>query len=132
MIVIDASTAAAWCFADEATAKTERALDRVVDEGAAVPALWPFEMANVLAVAERRGRIRESDATRLQNLLDRLPIAVEPDRVRIGALVASARTHDLTAYDAAYLDLAARLGAELATQDKALIRAARRSGVPLL
>ena len=40
-----------------------------------------------------------------------------------------AKAHNLTAYDATYLELALRLAMPLATSDAALIRAAEREGV---
>ena len=43
-----------------------------------------------------------------------------------------ARTLDLTAYDAAYLALAARRGLPIATVDDRLRRAAETAGVPLV
>ncbi|HEY5230790.1 MAG TPA: type II toxin-antitoxin system VapC family toxin, partial [Galbitalea sp.] len=62
MFVIDTSLAMAWCFEDEATPPTEAVLDRLREDQAVVPAIWPLEIANVLLVAERRGRLTEAQA----------------------------------------------------------------------
>jgi predicted nucleic acid-binding protein len=51
--------------------------------------------------------------------------------VPLGPVVALARTHNLTAYDASYLELAMREGIPLATLDDKLQAAAVTSGVPL-
>ncbi len=134
MIVVDASVALAWCFEDESSAGTDVALDRLAAEGAAVPAIWPFEVANALRTAERRGRLDLADTTRVRGLLEALPIEIEPIDLptAVGDLVDLARTLDLTAYDAAYVALAARRGIPLATIDAGLQRAARTAGVELV
>lgn len=43
-----------------------------------------------------------------------------------------AREYKLSAYDASYLDVAIRSGAELATADEGLEKAARAAGVPIM
>jgi predicted nucleic acid-binding protein len=132
-LVVDASVTAAWCFEDEASPFAEAALDRVVQVGAHVPALWAFEMSNVLAMAERRGRVQADRAHQLLDGLLALPIIRDDRDPALSApdLMRLARAHDLTAYDAAYLELAMRLGQILATRDTALQRAATRAGVSL-
>lgn len=132
--VLDASVAAAWCFEDETSSFTEGVLDDVVRHGALVPALWTFEMANVLAMAERRGRIDEARVSKFLSALLALPLHVdrtEPSSL-MPALVRVARAQQLSAYDAAYLELAMRTGSPLATQDASLRSAAERVGVPLV
>lgn len=131
MIVIDASLAAAWCFDDEATVEADQMLDRVRAEGARVPCLWHLEIANVLRQAGRRGRISEADSSRRLELLAQLPIVTDIETMTRawGPTLALARSHTLTVYDAAYLELAARLGLSLASKDKELLAAARNSGI---
>jgi predicted nucleic acid-binding protein len=132
VFVIDTSIAMAWCFEDEATASTDAVLDRLRDDEAAVPAIWPLEVANVLLVAERRGRLSEARANRFLELLTQLPIEVDDaPRDRVG-IVAAGRRHELSAYDASYLVLAERLSASIATLDRRLAKAAERAGVELL
>ena len=129
--VVDTSVTAAWCFDDEASEYSEAVLEEVVRVGAYVPALWPFEMANVLAVAERRGRMRPEQVGRFLQALTALPLHVEQraPSSSLPSLVGTARASGLSAYDAAYLELAARTGLQLATRDMALQAAAERSGV---
>ncbi len=124
--VLDCSIAAAWLFEDEARPETDDLLDLLRDDGALVPNLWHLEVGNVLIQAERRGRITAAQiATRLE-LLASLPIATdgETDVLAFREILTLARAQALTTYDAAYLELALRQGIPLATQDKALVRAA--------
>jgi predicted nucleic acid-binding protein len=132
VFVIDTSVAMAWCFEDDATEATDGVLDRLRDEQAAVPAIWPLEIANVLLVAERRGRLSEAQGSRFVELLTQLPIEVDAAPHDLAGIVAAGRRHELSAYDASYLVLAERLGASLATLDQRLATAAKRAGVELL
>jgi predicted nucleic acid-binding protein len=131
-LVVDASLTMAWCFEDEATPETDEILARVVAEGAVVPSLWPYEVGNVLALAERRQRLTASQSARFAALLAALPITVETMTAAPELLAAAARQHGLTAYDAAYVATAQRHGLPLATTDTALARAARQAGLVVL
>ena len=99
-----------------------------------MPGIWPLEVANVLVVAERAGRLERSDSVRFVELLRSLPILVEQepaDRV-LAEVMDLARETNLSSYDASYLDLAMRAGAPLATQDKSLRHAAKHCGIALV
>lgn len=132
--VVDASVVMSWCFADEADAYADEVLDRLAQDEALVPSIWPLEIGNVLLVAERRKRLGEADSARFLALLAELPIVVEPEPPQrmLREIFALARGLDLSTYDAAYLDLAMRLGLPLATNDAALRKAAKKVRVPLL
>lgn len=130
--VLDASTALAWCFEDEASDATDAVLDRLTDDHAVVPSLWELEVANVLLVGERRGRLTEAQASRFVSLLASLPINVDVAPADMATLLATGRQHGLTSYDAGYLLLAERDGLALATLDVKLRAAAGDAGVPLL
>ncbi len=132
--VVDNSVALAWCFEDEQTPVNLALLDRVARSGAVAPQLWPIEALNGLLSAQRRGRIDADARHRLVGFLADLPIEIDLETAArawsaIGRL---AEVHGLTAYDAAYLELAIRLGLPLATADSALIAAAGVAQVPLL
>ena len=130
-LVIDSSAALSWCFEDEASPASDALFERVRDRGAVVPGLWHLEVANVLLQAERRGRIATGDvATRLE-LIAELPITTDDETTARAwrEILALARAEGLTAYDAAYLELAIRRGLPLQTRDRALATAARRCGV---
>lgn len=133
-LVLDNSVALAWCFEDERTDPTEALLDRVAEQGAVVPQLWPLEALNGLLVAERRGRIHQDQRRRLAAFLAELPITIDPETAERSwsATARLADAHRLTAYDAAYLELAQRLSLPLATRDAALTAAARGAGVVVL
>lgn len=129
--VLDASAAATWCFPDEQAHAADRAFDRLTTDEAVVPQLWWFEIRNVLIVNERRRRVTAVDTTAFLRDLGRLPIRVDlnPGERLVLAL---ARKHGLTVYDAAYLELAVRLDAPVASLDRALSAAARSEGVGIV
>jgi predicted nucleic acid-binding protein len=125
--VVDCSVTMAWCFEDEADAYAATVLKALARNRAIVPALWPYEVANVLLIAERHRRLRQADATRFLTLLGALPLEIDAALTlsSVSSLRTLAREHRLSAYDAAYLDLAIREGVPLATRDTALRNAAR-------
>jgi predicted nucleic acid-binding protein len=131
MIVVDASVALAWCLKDEASDFADRVLESVIAEGGSAPAHWPMEVANGIRSAERRGRIDEEEIAHVSQLLDRLAIEVVPVELTTAmwSVLDVARTHDLSAYDAAYLDLAKVRGVALATLDDRLRKACESAGV---
>ena len=130
--VIDASIAMAWCFEDEGAPAAEVALERLRDDRADVPRMWALEVANILLVAERRGRLTEAQATHFLEIVRQLPITVDAEPIDVAGLVGVARRHQLTAYDAAYLALALRLGTDLATLAGRLAAAAHAAGVTVV
>jgi predicted nucleic acid-binding protein len=132
--VADASFAAALFLPDEAslTARKFFAGLKPSDE-VWVPSLWWYEITNVLIIAERRKRVTPADAVKIFSLYSQFNL--ETDTV-IGTkysakLYEIAKSVQLTAYDAAYLELAMRKEAVLATLDKKLVKAANLSGVNL-
>ena len=129
-LVVHASVVVAWLFDDEAEPRADRALERVEEDGALVPQMWHLEMRNSLLSAERRGRLSSGEGKERLDALRGLPIRTdeEPD---LQSAFNLARAHGLSFYDALYLELAKREGAELATLDGALGRAAVAEGVPL-
>jgi predicted nucleic acid-binding protein len=129
--VLDASITACWAFSDEDHPDANSAFERMRVEEGAVPCLWWFEVRNILVVNERRRRITESETAAFLLNLSRLRIRV--DRVpNEGTILRLARTHRLSVYDAAYLELAQREGLPLATLDVDLQKAAAGEGVALL
>ncbi|WP_438752565.1 type II toxin-antitoxin system VapC family toxin [Pararhizobium sp. O133] len=132
-IVIDASIALAWCFEDEASDETDAVTQDIIASGGLVPSLFHLELANVLLQAERRGRISAAEISQRLELITRMPIETDPQTAgrAWSETLSLARTHKLTSYDAAYLELAARSGASLATKDKALAAAAGQLGIAL-
>ena len=134
-IVLDASVAVAWCFEDESTGLAEGVLD-LLSAGTEVlaPAIWPFEVANALLMAERRKRIKVAQASAFLQRIAGLPISIDPIQpgTAFNQILSVARQNDLTEYDAAYVELALRERLPLATLDEKLRRAATRVGVTLV
>ena len=132
--VLDTSVTMSWFFEDEATPTSMAILDALRTSQALVPSLWPLEVANVLLVAERRGRTNEARSSRFVTLLNSLPIAVDPATAdqALAATLHLGRQFGLSSYDASYLELAMREGCPLATLDEKLRSAAKKSGVPLM
>jgi predicted nucleic acid-binding protein len=132
--VIDASLAMAWCFPEEATTATHELLDRMEREAAAVPAWWFLEITNVLALAERKGRLSPAQVAGFIGLIGVFELDVDdqaPERA-FTEILSLCRAHSLTSYDAIYLDLALRRQLPLASLDDDLRTAAQALGIVLL
>jgi predicted nucleic acid-binding protein len=130
-LVVDCSVTMAWCFEDERNPYADAVLSILDNSEGLVPSIWPLEVANVLALSERAGRLDVARSAWFIRFLNDLPIRVD-DRSSshaFGETLALARAHDLTVYDASYLEVALRAGGPLATQDKALKNAAVKLGV---
>jgi predicted nucleic acid-binding protein len=132
-LVIDSSVAIAWCFPDEQDTYSQSVLDALAADQAIVPDLWHLEVANTLLVGERRKRSTQANTVTWFGFLTSLPIAVDEQTKAhaFGATLSLAREHNLSVYDAAYLELALRRDLPLATLDEKLKTAAEAVGVPL-
>jgi predicted nucleic acid-binding protein len=132
--VIDTSVTMAWLFKDESTPATQRLFDDLSAKQAIVPSWWYVEVANVLAVAERKGRVSLDQSADFIVVLQSADI-VEDDEASSRAfthLLPLCRAHRLTSYEAMYLELAMRRRLPLATLDEPLRKAAKKLGVKLL
>jgi predicted nucleic acid-binding protein len=129
--VLDCSVTLAWCFEDEVDDYADAVLEALLAGEALVPPVWPLEVANVLAVGERRKRLTPAQSLRFTDLLQSLPIVIDADSVQrpLTDILSMARELVISSYDASYLDLAVRSGLPLATRDGGLITAAKRYGV---
>jgi predicted nucleic acid-binding protein len=130
-IVVDSSIVGCWCFPDETSPVADAALSAVARDEVIVPAVWWFEVRNFLVTGERVGRMDPTGTAAFLADLETLSIRI--DRAPVSdAVLTLARAHRLTIYDAAYLELARRLDAPLATLDRKLAAAARAVGVQLV
>jgi predicted nucleic acid-binding protein len=132
--VVDNSVVMSWCFKDQTNAYADAVLEGLIDSAAYVPSVWPLEVVNVLLAAERKRYISPADSVRFISLLCELPIFIEnesPEKA-MKELLGLGRAHNLSSYDASYLDLAMRKGLPLATLDDKLRRAAADTSVPIL
>lgn len=129
--MVDASVALAWCFPDETSDFADSVLLSLKGDWVSVPSIWPVEIANAVLVGERRKRIKPVDVRRFEELLRSLTIVESSQTLAetMANVVPLAREYKLSAYDAAYLDLALREKATLATLDSSLQKAGRLAGV---
>lgn len=128
-MVVDASISAAWFLPDEATPYTEAALQATADRRVWVPALWLLEVGNLLLSAQRRRRITDAKRRELVAHAQDLRMDVDREPVAMTTLDDLAARHALSAYDAAYLELALRRSLPLATNDAALLKAMAATNV---
>jgi predicted nucleic acid-binding protein len=132
-IVVDASVALAWFLPDEASEYADGVLVALAGRTVIVPAVWVLEITNAVLVAERRKRVKQPDVRRFVELLGGLTIVEQSQTVAdtVSNVLPLAREYDLSAYDAAYLDVAVRQKAPLATLDSALQKAGRSAGIKI-
>lgn len=131
--ILDCSVTMSWCFEDEITKYTQGVLNSIKSHTPIVPNIWPLEVSNVLAVAERKKRMTNLQIHTFLEDLACLPIQIDNstnDRV-FGSILTLARQQQLSTYDAAYLELAIRHNALFATLDKQLKKAAAAVGIKL-
>ena len=129
--VLDSSVTLAWLLPDETNARSD-AVRAMVEGGMDVwiPAHW-LEIGSGLLMAERRGRINSEQVAQALSLVNALPLEDEETAEQISMRTLTlARKHGLTVYAAAYLELAQRRGASLATFDKQLLSAAAKEKIP--
>ena len=109
--VLDCSLTMAWYFRDESNAYAKAVRKGLTASTAVVPGLWPLEVANVLVLAERRQRSTAADAAKWLSFLRLLPIRIDAETAARAwsDTLPLARSHGLSVYDAAYLELAVRL-----------------------
>jgi predicted nucleic acid-binding protein len=132
-LVIENSVAVAWCFPDEQDDYSQSVLGALSSERAIVPDLWHLEVATTLVVGERRKRSTQANTVTWLGFLAMLPITVD-DETKVhafGDTLNLAREHNLSVYDAAYLELAMRRALPLATLDDKLKAADQSVGVLL-
>ncbi|SIP90087.1 Predicted nucleic acid-binding protein, contains PIN domain [Rhizobium sp. RU35A] len=127
-LVIDASITASWLLPDEQSAGGQAWFTKTLRQGAAVPAIWQYEVRNILRICEKRGRLGPVGIVKALETLASLPIVTASMEGWDHIMWLSAR-HTLTIYDASYLELALRVDGQLATFDRALAAAAQANGV---
>ncbi len=122
-IVLDNSVVISWCLQDKKDPLAEHAMDRVIRHGAVVPGIWWYELRNALVMNERRGRLNAADTAATLADLRQLRISVD-QRHDESTVISLSRTHDLSVYDAAYLEVALRRTLPIASLDRRLRQAA--------
>ena len=98
-----------------------------LQRGAVVPGVWWYELRNALIVDERRGRLSAEDTR--ATLADLGEMNIRSDNQHDTPTVLDlSRRHELSVYDAAYLEVALRRNLPLASLDRRLGQAATASG----
>ncbi len=134
MIVLDASLMAAWLLGEQTHAEATGLGTNLADAPVIVPSHWPIEISNTLRTHLKSGHLSIANFHVIMDRLDLVTIRVEPaiDLDEIGPLAQFSVTHNLTTYDAAYVQLAVQHEATLATLDRAMRAAAMKLNIPLL
>lgn len=130
-ILIDANVTLAWLFEEAESSHVEEVL---TSNELLAPCLWKLEVINAVLVRERRRRVSTEQASRLLWLIDEMTVELIPEPVdRLASASGDlARQHQLSSYDAVYLECARDRGLPLFTRDGNLLAAARRVGVELV
>jgi len=133
-IVVDISVVLAWLFEEDHTPKALEILRRVEGEGMLVPPLWWYELENGILLGERRARRSSEESDTFLKLIYALPIQTDdaPQQQTCDWIITLGRRYRLTAYDAAYLELAVRSSSPLATFDTAIRQSADKLGAKLM
>lgn len=129
--VVDNSVVLSWVLKDENSKKSQKILNNLTSSRGYVPSLWPYELANALFVAQKRDRIKEVDSAAFIKHLKKLPIFIEEseyDTITKDVLSLS-REHNITVYDASYMELAIRKNIAMASFDKLIIRLCQKIGI---
>lgn len=132
--VLDASAAAGLILPDEKSTQLQEFLYKLDHKSEIyIPLLWWYEIANILLMAEKKGRLSKTDIQEGMNLLLKLPLITDSSsgQYYLESLVESGRRYSLTAYDTVYLELAKRKKALLVSSDTALSRAAQKEKIRL-
>ena len=129
--VLDCSLALSWFFADEDDAYAKAVGKSLATTAAIAPSIWPLEVANSVLAGERRRRSTPEQASTWLNYLRGIPIVIdgETGAHAWSGTIDLGRQHALSAYDAAYLELAIRRGLPIATLDDLLRKASKKVGV---
>ena len=131
LFVLDCSVTMSWCFKDETNKDAHKILLALKNKKAIVPCIWTLEVLNSLKVAQNKNRITQAKINHFITLLQSLPIETDNNYkyLKNNLILDLINRHNLTAYDAAYLELAIRYAIPLVSFDKELCDAARKEKI---
>lgn len=134
ILVLDVAMALAWRFQRDDPAEQAlagKALNELLNCEAMVPVFWYAAVAEGVLGGERSGALQTADTSYYLNELSQLLIFMDNDHPQAhqAEVLLLARTHGLSAHEAAYLELAMRGRSVLATFDGKLAAVARLCGV---
>ena len=133
--VIDCSTTISLFLPDEKNIDyTNIIYNQLENTDCVVPSLWCYEIANVLLSCKKRKRLNDKQINEIANLIYKLPIEIENNNFQFlhNNVFSIASLHELSIYDASYIELAIRFNCSLATLDKKLIDVAKKLNIGLL
>lgn len=132
-VVADASSFGSIILHDEYGPLTELVTATIRTAALHVPQHWPLELANMILSARRRQRLDAPQVEAACAAAERVIVAatIEPTAKTL-TLVALALDHGITAYDAAYLELARRLSCPLLTDDRRMAQVAATLSIALI
>jgi len=130
--ILDCSVYMSWCL-NEATIKaSSKILHSITKHGIIVPSLWVYEVTNVLTVSVRGNKLTVADAHGLINDIQLLPIEFDkPTTENMSNIFNIANEHKLSAYDAAYIELALRTNTQIASFDKDIAKVSGKLGIKI-
>ena len=129
-LVVDCSYMMASIFTDEESSEIEWENYHLV-----VPSIFFLECSNVLYTSFIKKRISEDNKNDYFRLLRQLPVTVDTSSASSDSVYAIHQLmvmHQLTSYDASYLELALRLHAPIGTHDRQLKAASLKEGLVIL
>lgn len=131
LFVLDCSITMSWCFKDETNIDAHKILLALKNKKALVPCVWTLEVLNSLKVAQNKKRITQAKTNHFITLLQSLPIEIDNNYkyLKNNLILDLMNKHNLTAYDASYLELAIRYSTPLISFDKELCEAARKEKI---
>jgi predicted nucleic acid-binding protein len=132
MVVVDNSVILPLFLADEDARFSEKTLlSAAAGETLIAPSLWLNEFGNAILVCQRRKRINAKNREAAHRKAEKLPIVTEafPAVSDLSSVHLLCEKHQLSFYDGTYLALALSKNATLATQDKQLMKAAKKEGI---
>ena len=123
--IVDNSVVVAWLYPGQATAYTERLLERSGSSTLHASFIWPAEFANAASVMVKRGILTDELGAEMIRMVDAFDLVVDRTPADLRQIYQISRRYGLSAYDASYLELAIRLKLPLATRDAALKKASQ-------
>ena len=128
-LVVDASMVVAWFVISQATTHTRKVLARAGSEVLHAPTLLQIELASALVKLAHGRKIPPRAIGDVLTEFEALDLVTDRTPPTARTIASMCRRYALSAYDAAYFELAMRLELPLAAKDGPLVEAARKAGM---
>ena len=121
--ILDCSVYMSWCLNEKTVKTSSKILKSIIKNEIIVPGLWAYEVINILTISVRRNKLTVAETYSLINDIQLLPIEFDkPTTENLSNIFNIANEHNLSAYDAAYIELALRTNTQIASFDKEVIK----------